>query len=53
MMKLLIGKTDAQGRIALPVKSGKWRLHTIYMERIAEPDADWESFWATLTFEIP
>jgi len=48
-----IGKTDANGRIAVPVTPGKWRLHTILMERITAPDADWESFWATLTFEIP
>jgi len=48
-----IGKTDANGRIAVPVSAGKWRLHTILMERITAPDADWESFWATLTFEIP
>jgi uncharacterized GH25 family protein len=48
-----IGKTDSQGRILVPVTSGAWRLHTIHMERSANPDADWESFWATLTFEAP
>src|SRR6185503_18616679 len=48
-----IGKTDANGRISVPVKSGRWRLHSILMQRITEPAADWESFWATLTFEIP
>jgi uncharacterized GH25 family protein len=48
-----IGKTDASGRIAVPVSAGRWRLHTIQMERVAEPKVDWESFWATLTFEIP
>jgi len=47
-----IGRTDAEGRIALPVTSGLWRLHTIQMERSSSPDADWESFWATLTFEV-
>jgi hypothetical protein len=39
-------------RIAVPVTPGRWRLHTILMERITTPDADWESFWATLTFEV-
>src|SRR5688572_17003601 len=48
-----IGKTDANGRLNVPVSKGRWRLHTIRMERITAPDADWESFWATLTFEIP
>ena len=48
-----VGKTDALGRIVIPVKAGKWRLHTIHMERASDSEADWESFWATLTFEIP
>lgn len=48
-----VGKTDANGRIAVPVGPGPWRLHTIMMKRISEPEADWESFWATLTFDIP
>jgi hypothetical protein len=47
-----IGKTDAAGRISVPVSPGKWRLHTIHMERASGADADWESFWATLTFEV-
>jgi uncharacterized GH25 family protein len=47
-----IGKTDSNGKISIPVTSGKWRLHTIAMERSSNPDADWESFWATLTFEV-
>jgi uncharacterized GH25 family protein len=47
-----IGKTDANGHISVPVVSGQWRLHTIHMERSSTPDADWESFWATLTFEV-
>jgi hypothetical protein len=48
-----VGKTDATGRISIPVTSGRWRLHTIHMERVSLADADWESLWATLTFEIP
>jgi len=47
-----VGKTDAQGRISIPVTPGQWRLHTIHMERTNDPKAEWESFWATLTFEV-
>ncbi|MFN0101072.1 MAG: DUF4198 domain-containing protein [Bryobacteraceae bacterium] len=51
---LVVGRTDANGRVTIPVKAaGPHRLHAIVMERCAEPKiADWESFWASLTFEI-
>ena len=50
----ILGRTDAEGRIRVPLTAaGKWRLHSLLMERCAEPAAaDWESFWASLTFEI-
>lgn len=50
----VFGRTDATGRIKIPIKAlGPHRLHAIVMERCAEPQvADWESFWASLTFEI-
>ncbi|MBL8241900.1 MAG: DUF4198 domain-containing protein [Bryobacterales bacterium] len=49
-----IGRTDTLGRITIPLKAtGPHRLHAIVMERCADPQAaDWESFWASLTFEI-
>ncbi len=49
-----VGRTDANGRISVPLKAaGKYRLHTIKMERCRNPQiADWESFWASLTFEL-
>ena len=47
----VIGTTDAQGRVSVPVSKGLWRLHTIHMERAAG-DVDWESLWTTLTFEV-
>ena len=47
----VVGKTDAQGRVTVPVTKGQWRLHTIHMER-ASGDVDWESLWTTLTFEV-
>ncbi len=50
----VVGRTDRDGRVRVPVKAiGPYRLHAIVMERCAEPKAaDWESFWASLTFEI-
>ena len=50
----VIGRTDAEGRILVPMAAaGKWRLHSLMMERCTQPAvADWESFWASLTFEI-
>ena len=53
--KLIIGSTDAQGRVsfALP-HAGVWMLTTIHMVRAPEElGADWESFWASSTFKIP
>ncbi len=50
--KLLRGETDGEGRVqfTLPAR-GPWMLTTIQMVP-APPDidADWESFWASLTF---
>jgi uncharacterized GH25 family protein len=48
------GRTNAEGRVSMKVdRPGKWRLHAIKMERCAELQvADWESYWASLTFEI-
>jgi hypothetical protein len=45
---VIVGRTDEQGRIVIPgLPPGKWRVH-------AEQDsAEWESSWASLTFELP
>ena len=50
----VIGRTDAEGRVKVPVaKNGIYRLHSLKMQRRADTkDADWDSFWASLTFEI-
>lgn len=50
----VVGRTGADGRLEVPLTAaGLWRIHTIKMERCAEPDvADWESFWASVTFEL-
>lgn len=52
--KKIAGRTDGEGRLKVPIRSkGIWKLHTVLMERCTEPEAaDWESFWASLTFEI-
>ena len=46
-------RTDAKGRVTLPLKqSGVWLVETVHM--VAAPagsNADWESLWASLTFE--
>jgi len=49
-----IGSTDPKGEIAIPLDTpGLWKLHTIRMERLnRDKEADWESFWASLTFEV-
>jgi len=48
------GRTGPDGRLRVKLpKAGWWRLHTIKMERCADPAAaDWESFWSSLTFEL-
>lgn len=48
----VVGRTDADGRISVPVGPGQWRLHTVHMDRAADAAVDWESVWTTLTFEI-
>jgi uncharacterized GH25 family protein len=48
----VVGTTDAEGRVTVPVSRGQWRLHTILMERVTEAEIDWESTWTTLTFEV-
>ena len=54
------GRTDEHGRVTLKLpEPGMWMLTAVHMIAApAEPpgadlDADWESLWASLTFEIP
>ncbi len=48
-------RTDAAGRVSLPLQlPGPWLVTAVHVvEAPAEVDADWESFWASLTFELP
>jgi len=48
-------RTDSDGRAVLrfPV-AGPWLLAVVHMERTAEgSEADWESWWGSLVFELP
>lgn len=51
----LSARSDARGRVTFRFpRAGSWLIKTVHM--IAAPpgsNADWESFWASLTFEIP
>ena len=46
-------RADAKGVVRFKLTSpGKWFVKTIHMEKVSEPGLDYESKWATLTFEI-
>ncbi|HBL28340.1 MAG TPA: hypothetical protein DD490_16015 [Acidobacteria bacterium] len=45
------GRTDAQGRVRLRLdRPADWLIKAVEMEPAAGSGADWESFWASLTF---
>ena len=48
-------RSDDKGRIKLPLaQAGPWLVKAVHMERIEHSEeADWESWWASLTFELP
>ena len=46
-------RTDASGVAAVEIdRPGKWYVRTIHMEKSDEPDVDYVSNWATLSFEV-
>jgi uncharacterized GH25 family protein len=47
-------KTDAEGLATFKMdKSGPWLIHLVHMRRaVKDADADWESFWGSLTFSL-
>ncbi|HXG59590.1 MAG TPA: DUF4198 domain-containing protein [Thermoanaerobaculia bacterium] len=49
----LSARTDREGRVRLPLtRSGVWLVKSVHMIRApAASGADWESLWASLTFE--
>lgn len=45
-------RSDTDGRVTLPVNgSGIWLVKAVHMIPAGLQDADWESIWATLSFE--
>ncbi len=51
----IVARTDADGRVELLFpQSGPWLAATVFMRRAPqEVEGDWESFWGSLTFELP
>lgn len=51
----LESRTDADGRVEFRLQpAGRWRIGAVHMSRAPRGiDADWESLWASLTFELP
>ncbi|HVS03935.1 MAG TPA: DUF4198 domain-containing protein [Thermoanaerobaculia bacterium] len=47
-----MGRSGADGRVSLTLGAGggEWLATAVHMRRSAEPDAEWESLWASLTF---
>ena len=48
-------RTDAEGRVTLELdRPGPWLVTSVHMLAAPkETGADWESLWASLTFEVP
>lgn len=48
-------RSDADGRVRITLPySGAWMVSTVHMIPAAgTSDADWDSFWGNLTFELP
>jgi hypothetical protein len=52
--KPLLARTDRRGHVSFKLDApGFWLVKAVEMRPLAgEPKADWESFWASLTFEL-
>ena len=47
-----IQRTDSAGRVSFVVSGpGEWIARLVHMLPSTEPDVDWRSWWASLTFE--
>ena len=46
--------TDSNGEASVVLEGpGRWYLRALHMIRLqGDPEADWESFWTTITFEV-
>lgn len=51
----LSARSDARGRVSFRFpRGGVWLVKAVHMVPLPKgQDADWESFWASLTFELP
>ncbi|HVQ39992.1 MAG TPA: DUF4198 domain-containing protein [Pyrinomonadaceae bacterium] len=50
---LVRGRTGPDGKVSFKLAgAGKWYLQMIHMTRLADPELDYESKWANLTFEV-
>jgi hypothetical protein len=49
------GRLDGEGRTRVPIRAAGWQILRItrMLPRRDDPKADWESFWAALTFHVP
>jgi uncharacterized GH25 family protein len=46
-------RTDENGKAEFQItRNDKWYIQMIHMQKIDDPDADYESNWSTLTFEV-
>ena len=46
-------KTDSNGKAVIPLeKSGPYIIRTIQMNWVKQDTHDWESYWASMTFEV-
>ena len=46
-------KTDENGRAVFEItQKDKWYIQLIHMKKIVDEDADYESNWSTINFEI-
>ena len=56
-VEVSLHRTDADGRVTLPVRPGYSYLADAVVLRPMEPQAEkdpvWESLWASLTFAVP
>lgn len=51
----LRARTDGRGNVRLRLdRPGRWLIKAVHMVELpdSDPQADWESFWASLTFEL-
>jgi len=46
-------RSDANGKAEFVfARTGDWFIGLVHMERSTEPDADWRSYWSSLTFHL-